>query len=69
MAPLCHRRSHVHLTTMLLRLPEFCMAAAREYTLDRKQFGAPLAWYAAAACRWWRPASRLPPPPVNTARG
>ena len=25
--------------------PEFCMAAAREYTLDRKQFGAPLAWY------------------------
>ena len=21
------------------------MAAAREYTLDRKQFGAPLAWY------------------------
>lgn len=27
-----------------MRAPEFCYAAAREYTLDRKQFGAPLAW-------------------------
>lgn len=31
-------------------LAEFCYAAAREYTMSRKQFGAPLAWYDVEVC-------------------